>query len=207
METIERIRREALKALIPPPKIPLGPWIEKHMRLPDSVAESSGKIQLWTPQVGIAEAISDPEIERVTLVKGIRVGFTTLLTGMIASYVANDPARTIVVLPTEADARRYMTDDIEPIFESSPTLKGMLSLESDNSKRSTILSRRFSGGYLKIIAAKSPRNLRSHNARIILADEIDGMEVTKEGDPTTLAEGRTFDAASRKIIKGSHSGI
>ena len=37
-------------------------------------------------QVGIADAISDPAIERVTLVKPVRVGFTTLLTGALASY-------------------------------------------------------------------------------------------------------------------------
>jgi phage terminase large subunit GpA-like protein len=203
METIDRVRRDALKALIPPPKIPLGPWIEQNMRLPSSVAENAGKVRLWPPQVGIAEAISDSGIERVTLVKGIRVGFTTLLTGMIASFVSNDPSPILVLLPTEADARRYMTDDIEPIFEASPALHGLLSVEADDSKRSTILSRRFTGGSLRVVAAKAPRNLRSHNVRILLQDEIDAMEMTKEGDPTKLAENRTLSFSSRKIIKGS----
>jgi phage terminase large subunit GpA-like protein len=42
-----------------------------------------GRIRLWPYQREIADAISDPIVERVTLVKGVRLGFTTLLTGAI----------------------------------------------------------------------------------------------------------------------------
>ena len=48
----------------------------RHQRLP-------GRVRLWPYQREIADAISDPLIERVTLVKPVRVGFTTLLTGAI----------------------------------------------------------------------------------------------------------------------------
>jgi hypothetical protein len=41
---------------------------------------------------GIANAISDPTIERVTLVKAVRCGFSTL-TRAIGSYVANELRR------------------------------------------------------------------------------------------------------------------
>ena len=203
MQTLKQVRLNALKALIPPQRIPLGEWIEKTMRLPDSVSALPGKVRLWPPQRGIAQAISDPSIERFTLVKPVRVGFTTLLTGTIASFVANEPSPILVLLPTESDARGYMVDDIEPIFSATPSLHGLLSVENDESGRSTLLSRKFPGGSLKIIPAKAPRNLRRHNVRILLEDEIDAMEVTKEGDPTTLAERRTLSFANRKIIKGS----
>jgi phage terminase large subunit GpA-like protein len=39
-----------------------------------------GAVRLWPFQREIADAISDPEIECVTLGKPVRVGFTTLLT-------------------------------------------------------------------------------------------------------------------------------
>jgi phage terminase large subunit GpA-like protein len=58
-----------------------------------------GLIKLWPYQRGIADAIGDPEIERVTLVKPVRVGFTTLLTGVLAHHVVNDPAPVLYVLP------------------------------------------------------------------------------------------------------------
>jgi phage terminase large subunit GpA-like protein len=191
-----------MRALLPPPRMALSEWIETNLRLPEGVSASPGRVRLWAPQRGIADAISDPEIERVTLVKPVRVGFTTLLTGTIASYVANDPSPILALLPTEADCRDYVVSDIEPIFESTPALQGLLSADADESSRNTLLSRRFPGGSLKVIAAKAPRNLRRHNVRILLVDEADAMESGAEGSPLVLAERRTLSFANRKIIVG-----
>jgi len=201
--TVLRTRRRALQALKPPPRLHLSEWIETHMRLPEGVSALPGKVTLWPYQTEIADAISDPELERVTLVKPVRVGFTTLLTGALASYVANEPSPILALLPTEADCRDYVVSDLEPIFEATPALRGLLSAEADETGRNTLLSRRFSGGSLKVIAAKSPRNLRRHNVRILLIDEADAMEPGAEGSPITLAERRTLSFANRKIILGS----
>jgi phage terminase large subunit GpA-like protein len=145
-------------------------------------------------------------MERITLVKPVRVGFTTLLTGTIGSFVANEPAPILVLLPTEADCRDYVVSDIEPIFDASPTLKGMLRAEESEGEageRNTLLSRRFPGGSLKIVAARAPRNLRRHTARVLLVDEADAMEIGAEGNPIRLGERRTLTFADRKIIIGS----
>lgn len=79
----------------------------------------------------------------------------------------------------------------------------MLDKGADETGRNTLLHRRFPGGSLKVVAAKSPRNLRRHNVRVLLIDECDGMEVTAEGSPLKLAERRTLSFADRKIITGS----
>lgn len=201
--TVLETRRRALRALVPPPRLRLSEWIETHMRLPEGVSALPGRVTLWPYQREIADAISDPELERVTLVKPVRVGFTTLLTGALASYVANEPSPILALLPTEADARDYVVSDLEPIFEATPALRGLLSAEADETGRNTLLSRRFAGGSLKIVAAKSPRNLRRHNVRVLLIDEADAMEPGAEGSPITLAERRTLSFANRKIIVGS----
>jgi len=201
--TVLETRRRALRALIPPPHLRLSEWIETHMRLPEGVSALPGRVSLWPYQREIADAISDPELERVTLVKPVRVGFTTLLTGALASYVANEPSPILALLPTEADARDYVVSDLEPIFDATPALRGLLSAEADETGRNTLLSRRFAGGSLKIVAAKSPRNLRRHNVRVLLIDEADAMEPGAEGSPITLAERRTLSFANRKIIVGS----
>lgn len=160
-------------------------------------------MRLWSFQREIADAIGDPEIERVTLVKPVRVGFTTLLTGAIASYCSNDPAPILALLPTEADCRDYVVSDVEPIFAASPILSNLLSGNLDEAGRNTLLSRRFPGGSLKVVAAKAPRNLRRHNVRVLFMDEVDGMEATAEGSPILLAERRTLSFADRKIVMGS----
>ena len=203
LDAVQQTRRRALRALIPPPKLSLPDWIESTVQLPSTVSALPGKVKLWPYQRGIAEAISDPEIERVSVVKSVRVGYSMLLTATLASYVANEPAPILALLPTESDARDFVVSDLEPTFEATPVLRGLLSGEADESGRSTLLSRRFPGGSLKVVAAKSPRNLRRHTARILLIDEADAMESSAEGNPLTLAERRTLSFANRKIILGS----
>lgn len=200
---LSEVRHRALRQLIPPPKLKLADWIEQTIVLPESLSALPGRVRLWPPQRGIAEAIGDPEIERVTVVKPVRVGYTMLLTSMIGSFVANEPSPILALLPTEADCRDYVVSDLEPTFEATPVLRGLISAEADESGRNTLMSRRFPGGSLKIVAAKAPRNLRRHTARILVIDEVDGMEVTAEGSPPLLAERRTLSFANRKIILGS----
>ena len=104
-------------------------------------------------------------LERVTVRKAARVGCTTLPTGATASYVANEPAPILTLLPTDDSCRTYIVSDLEPIFDDSPAVAGILSTAADETGRNTIRRRRFPGGSLKIVAARSPRNLRAHTVR------------------------------------------
>jgi phage terminase large subunit GpA-like protein len=191
-----------LAAFAPPPKLKLSEWIEAHVSLPGDAA-APGPMRLWPWQRGIANAMSDPLIERVSLLKGARVGFTSLTIGMIGAHIVNEPASILVLLPTESDARDFVTSDIEPTFAASPALRKALSADREEAGRDTLTSRRFAGGSLKIVAAKAPRNLRRHTARILIVDEADASESTAEGDPIKLAERRTLTFSNRKIIIGS----
>ncbi|MET0170915.1 MAG: phage terminase large subunit family protein [Agrobacterium vaccinii] len=202
-EALTLLRKALWESLQPPPKLRLSKWIEEHIHLPEGVSSLTGKVRLWPPQVEIADEIGNSAIERVTLVKPVRVGFTTLLTSAMASFCSNDPAPILSLLPTESDCRDYMVSDVEPVFDASPTLQGILSSDDKKGGRNTLLSRRFPGGFLKVIAAKSPRNLRRHNVRILFMDEVDGMTNTKEGSAPILAERRTLSFSDRKIVMGS----
>ncbi|UVO33061.1 phage terminase large subunit family protein [Bradyrhizobium arachidis] len=193
----------AFRCFKPPPKLSLPNWIEKNVRLPAGSTALPGPMRLYPYQRDMAAAIGDAEIERVTVVKGVRIGWTALLTGALGHYVKNDPAPIIALLPTESDCRDYTTSDLEPTFEASPALRGMLSDDQKEGERNTMLSRRFSGGSLRIIAAGAPRNLRAKTARILFADEADAMSITPEGDPLVLAERRTLSFPNRKIVIGS----
>ncbi|MDT8858030.1 phage terminase large subunit family protein [Paracoccaceae bacterium Fryx2] len=199
---IEMIRRNALRALLPPADLPTADWIEANIYLPQTASALPGRMQLWPYQRGICDALDDPEVERVTVLKSARVGYTALLNGIIAAHVANSPCPILALQPTQDDARDWAVD-LEQIFEASPALRGLLSDEADETGRSTMLNRRFPGGSLKFLAAKSPRNLRRHTAKILAMDEIDGFEVSQEGDPITLAEMRTLTFRDRKILAGS----
>lgn len=202
MATIEAVRAQALQALLPPLNAPLVQWIESTVHIPASASALPGRMQLWPFQRGWCDALEDPGIERVTILKGARIGYTAWLSAALAHFVANSPAPIIALQPTADDARDFSVE-LESVFEASPDLRGLLSDDADESGRSTMLARRFPGGSLKFLAAKSPRNLRRHTTRFLAMDEIDGYEVTQEGDPIKLAEMRTMSFRDRKILAGS----
>ena len=112
------IRRRALAALIPPPRLPLSQWIEANLRIPEGVSATPGAIRLWPWQRGIADAIGDPQIDRVTIVKPGRCVFTTLLTGTVAAdlHVSQQRARAI-----ERRALYALRDRLEPATTLRPT--------------------------------------------------------------------------------------
>ena len=110
----------------------------------------------------------------------------------------------ILLVPTDDDARGIAVDEIEPAFEQSPALTGSDPLRAAIDGRNTLTVKSIiGGGSLKILAARSPRNLRRHDARKLFIDEEDAMEVTSEGDPVMLAEKRTLAHPDRKIVRGS----
>lgn len=197
------IRRSTMGSLRPPPRVPLSTWIEDHLVLPEGSSALPGGVRLYPYQKAIADSIGDPAVERVTIQKSARIGYTMTLVGALGAFVHNDPSPVLVLMPTESDARDFIVSDVEPVFDASPTLRGVLSAEHSVEKRNTLLHRRYPGGSLKVVAAKAPRNLRRHTVKVLLIDEADAMEPGAEGSPIALAERRTFSFADRKIIMGS----
>jgi phage terminase large subunit GpA-like protein len=183
---------------------PLPAWIERVIQLPAGAAAVPGPIKLYPYQRGIAAAIGDRAIERVSVLKSARIGYTALLTAALAHFVVREPSPILVLMPTEADCRDYMVSDLEPLFLDSTEITDALPMpHPGRSDRNTLLHRLFPGGSLKIVAGKAPRNLRRHTARILLIDEADAIEASAEGDPIALAEKRTLSFDDRKIVVGS----
>lgn len=202
------IRHRAQACLVPPPVLPLSSWIEANVTLPEGLCAVPGPLRLYPYQAQIADAIGDPEIERVTLQKAARIGFSALVAAAIGHYCVNDPSPILCLLPVESDGKDFVKSDIEPMFAASPALRGVLSADAPlvgqrGKRRDTMLSRFFPGGSLKIVASHAPRNLRRHTARVLFLDEVDAMAPGDEGSPIDLATRRTLTFADRKIVMGS----
>jgi hypothetical protein len=63
----------------------LAAWIERTVHLPQGLAAKPGRVKLWPWQREIANAISDPACERVTLLKPTRVVAHQRLASLIAT--------------------------------------------------------------------------------------------------------------------------
>lgn len=190
-------------SLRPPEQLSYSEWAAKNFRLSADTTASPGRFQPWKFQRGILDAIGDETLTRVTVVKSARVGFTVSLVASLGAIALNDPSPIILLLPTDDDARGIMVDDIDPHFRASPALQGAMRVGRFDG-RNTLTQRSLrGGGSLKVLSAVAPRKLRRHTARVLFCDEVDGMEITKEGDPIKLAEMRTLSFANRKIVIGS----
>jgi phage terminase large subunit GpA-like protein len=194
---------EVLTALKPPEKLTLSAWAEANFVLASGSSARPGRFRLWPFQKEILDVIGDPLIERVVVMKSTRVGLTKSLVAAIGATAATDPCAIILLMPTDDDCRGISVDEIEPAFDQSPALKGLLGTGRTDGRNTLTVKTLAGGGSLKILAARSPRNLRRHDAKKLFVDEVDAFEMTVEGDPLILAEKRTLAHSDRKIVVGS----
>jgi phage terminase large subunit GpA-like protein len=178
-------------------------WIEANVCLPLGTAAEPGPIKLPVYLREIAESFVAPGVERITVQKSARIGFSTLLSSLIAWHMTEQPAAIMVVLPAELDARNAVVA-LEELFACSPALTGRLPNPSlGRSDRNTILFRKglVPGASLRAVGATAPRNLRAVSAKIILIDEADALQ-DSEGDVIALAEARSLTFKDRRTVIG-----
>lgn len=191
------------KALRPPALMSFSEWAQENFRISAVSSASPGRFRPWKFQRGILDAMGDPSIEKVSVIKSARTGYTLSLIATIGAYAVNDPCPIILLMPTDDDARGIAVDEVDPAFRESPVLRSVMKVGRFDGRNTLTQRALLGGGSLKILSAMAPRNLRRHTAKVLLCDEVDGMKITSEGDPITLAIKRTTSFADRKIIMGS----
>lgn len=189
----------------PPPRLSLSEWADRYFYLS---AESSAEPGRWTTlpyQRGIMDAITDPAVERVTLMKSARVGYTKIVNATIGYYLHQDPCPILVVQPTIEDAQGYSKEEIAPMLRDCDVLRELVREPTTRVSESTILSKSFPGGTLTMVGANSGRGFRRVSRRIVIFDEVDGYPPSAgaEGDQIKLGIRRTDFYWNRKIIAGS----
>lgn len=199
--TLARAKADALAKWAPPPKIRTRDWIPANVTLPADVSDTPGLMALYPTQAGICDAMDDPSIDRIVWQKCARQGATSLMAAITASFVKNNPSNLLWVQPTQDDARDFVVSILEPMFNASPPLAGII--KQNEKKRDTIQSRRYPGGSAKFVGA-APRNMRRHFAHRLFLDEVDAYAPAPgEGDIIALAINRTRTARDRLIFMAS----
>lgn len=202
MATAREIRVASAGVFMPPPDLNLADWADANFYLsPESSAEP-GRWRTLPYQRGIADALSDPGIERVTWMSSARVGKTKLMGALIAYHMAHDPCPIMVVQPTVEDAEGYSKDEIAPMIRDVPAIAGLVVPARSSDTASTILAKTFRGGKLLMVGANSARGFRRVSVRVLLMDEVDGYPPSsgQEGDAIRLATRRTEHFWNRKIV-------
>lgn len=208
--------------LLPPPKLSLSEWADRHFYLSAESAASPGRWRTLPYQKGILDAITDPTVERVSVMKSARVGYTKCINAAIAYFIAQDPCPILVVQPTIEDAEGYSKEEIAPMIRDCEVLTPLVGATPPKRRRphgtgkarkestakssaETILSKSFPGGVLSMVGANSGRGFRRVSRRVVIFDEVDGYPSSagSEGDPIKLGTRRAEYYWNRKIIAGS----
>lgn len=206
MATINDLADEFFLALKPPPKLSLSEWSDQHFFLSAISSAEAGRWKTIPYQKGIMDALTDPTIEQVWVMKSARVGWTKIINAFTAYHIHQDPCSIMIVQPTIEDAEGYSKEEIAPMIEDVPCLKGLVSDAKTRDGSNTTLAKQYPGGTLGIIGANSPRGFRRVSRRVVLFDEVDGYPVGgagAEGDQIKLGIKRTEYFWNRKIAGGS----
>jgi phage terminase large subunit GpA-like protein len=150
------------------------------------------------------DCFTDPEVEMVAWMKSARVGYTKVLNVVVQYYSHQDPCEIMIVQPVKEDAEGYSKEEIKPLFEDTPCLRGLISeSKSRNTASNTILLKQLSNGALiDIVNAASGRSFRRKSRKVVLFDEVDAYPKLDEGDPIKLGRNRADYYWDRKIGLG-----
>jgi terminase, large subunit len=193
------------EALRPPRRMSLSEWADAHYRMSPQSSANPGKWHTRPYQRGILDAITDPAVERVSVMKSARVGYTLCINAAIAYHMHQDPCPIMVVQPTVDGAKKYSKEFITPMLRDVEVLRDLVQGAAVKSSGRTILDKSFPGGVLSMVGANSGAGFRMSSRRVVIFDEVDGYPPSAgdEGDPIALGENRAREFWNRKIIAGS----
>ena len=205
MTSIFDLEKKAYEAFKPPKKLSLSDWADEYARLSVESSAEGGRWRTLPYQKGIMDAVTDPHIEQISVMKSARVGYTKILNHIIGYHIQNDPCPMMLVFPTLDDCQSYSKDEISPMLRDTPCLQGTVSDPKAKDGNNTLLKKNFAGGTLSLVGANSPRGFRMVSRRIVMFDETDGYPPSAgtEGDQIKLGIKRTEFFSNRKIIAGS----
>lgn len=202
-EALQRARREALA---PPPLLSLSAWAATYARLPAGTNAMPGRFEAFGYQKGWMDAITDPAVRMITVMKSARVGYTRCLDHAVGYFIHQDPSPILMVLPRVEDCEDFSRSEILPMLMDTPALAEITGDIKSRDANQRILKRTFkNGASVALVGANSPSGFRRVGARILRIDECDGfpLEAGQEGDQISLATKRTETYWNRRSIVGS----
>lgn len=202
---VDAIRAQVMAACRPPRRKPGSEWADEYFYLSPESAADPGRWRTRPYQREPLDAMTDPAIEQVTVMKSSRIGYTKMLDAAVASFMHQDPCPISIVQPTIEDAQGYSKEEIAPMLRDCPVLAALVPEVKTRDSDNTILHKRFRGGILSVIGANSGRGFRRITRRVMAFDETDAYPVSAgaEGDPIRLGIRRTETFWNRKLIAGS----
>ena len=188
------------KSIFIKPRLNLLEWAERYRFLSKESSSSFGKFKAFSYQCEPMIEISNPKREKIILLWASQLGKSELINNVLGYYIHQEPSTILFMLPNKDDAEDYSKRRLAPMFRDTHELSELINANDANN---TILIKNFRGGNLALVGSNSPSKLASKPIKVLLVDEADRCEATKEGDSIELAQRRTATFYDRKIVISS----
>lgn len=186
----QRLFQRIIKKILQKPEIlTVSQWAEKYRILDDNSNIKGHWSNAITPYlVEIMDSINDPDIRMIFFCKASQIGGTSALVNMLCYIIAESPAPTMIVYPSDDLAKDISNDSLKPVFRMVPEIRKIF---MENSSKELRL--KFKTMVLYLRGAGSPSKLASKPIKYLFFDEIDKMggASKKEASPYNLALERT----------------
>ncbi|AWY02800.1 large terminase subunit [Alteromonas phage JH01] len=195
----------------PPPKMNLVEWADTFRKLPDNSAEpGQWKTDRVPPSREPMLAISDPDVQEITVMSCIQLLKTELMINTALYFIHQEPSPIMYVAPKKEIAEAWSKERFTKSANAVEEIKDLMS-HNRRDQGNTILQKQFPGGQLSIVSARNPDDLAMRACRIMLFDECDKYPANVgsgdggsggEGDPIAVGWGRatTFGRRAKKIV-------
>jgi phage terminase large subunit GpA-like protein len=201
------VARWLLQGSNPPPKLTISQWADRERIVSPPAAEPGRwRTQRAEYQRGVMDALGDPRIPIVTVMKGSQLGFTELLLNACGFWIHQDPTSLLMIQPNIENAEAWSRERFSPMLRDTPALFGKVrDPRARDTNTNTLRQKVFPGGQLSIIGANAPAGLAMRPIRVVLADEVDRYPSSAgdEGDPLALASVRQRTFWNKKTLIGS----
>jgi phage terminase large subunit GpA-like protein len=178
-------------------------WAEKNRKFRTPEGDAMVPYDRWQTPYNIAkmDALDDPNVELVVVVKPSRSGGTTVAENYLGRMIDFGPmGRVGWYLGTDESVKKYCESEVRNFFQDHPQLsKRIGSGKSDNNNTSKLIS----GHMVEWLSAKDD-NFRNRQFVFGVMDEPDGWSKFSESPETQLSGRQKRIGTLRKGIILSH---
>lgn len=191
----------------PEPRLSVSSWADAHRVMGNRSGHGAARWRTAvTPYLReIMDALGPRSpARRVVFMKGSQVGGTEAGNNWLGFIMHHSPGPILVVRPTVDEARRFSRQRLDPMIETTPALRDLVTEARAREGGNSLLIKEFPGGVLFLTGSNSATGVKSMPIRWLFCDEVDEYpgDVDGQGDPIALAEKRTTGPlyARRKVF-------
>lgn len=192
-ELRRRIRRAARTIFQPPPSLTVSEWSDEFRRLPSTSAEPGQWRTSRAPYLKrIMDVLGSGLWREVVFAKSSQVGGSSCAENLVGYLIDQAPCAILEAWPTEKMLKAWSLTRLDAMIEATPVLAAKFPKSGRRDSSDSIAFKRYLGGWIQGVTAKSTSDLRAHSARVAVAEEVDEWEadLKQQGDPLELLRTR-----------------